>query len=313
MVKIMLDAGHGLNTPGKRSTDGSLHEWSFNSVVAKYVADLLAQYENTTTYFAHDVTGAVDIPLQQRTDKANKLGVDAYISFHANAGDSKARGLETYIHPVCPPATVALGKAIHESLIKITGVLDRGLKRADFQVLRETKMNAVLIEHEFMTNAQSLALLKSDDFRHKCAQGTVNALVSFYGLKKKAAPQPEADSADGKLVRGEKGPNVQVLNQWLHELGYTFKQDDLYDQYTEAALLAFQKEHGLPQDAVYTSAIGDVIQKAIADKKAVKAFALDVVGPKAPGKYRLAKFVDTDDPKVIDQYKQDGYKVVELP
>lgn len=181
----MLDSGHGFNTPGKRSLDGSLHEWSFNSIVAKYVADLLSQYENVTTYFAHDVTGATDVPLQTRTDKANQLGVDAYISFHANAGAVTARGLETYIYPTCPPKTVALGMAIHKSLIPTTGMTDRGLKRADFHVLRETKMDAVLIEHGFMTNDQDLRLLKDDAFRHKCAEGTVNALVSFYGLKKK--------------------------------------------------------------------------------------------------------------------------------
>lgn len=77
----MLESGHALNTSGKRSIDSGLHEWQFNSVAAKYVADLLAQYENTTTYFSHDVTGKTDVPLQERTDKANQLKVDTYISF----------------------------------------------------------------------------------------------------------------------------------------------------------------------------------------------------------------------------------------
>lgn len=124
-----------------------------------------------------------------------------------------------------------------------------------------------------------------------------------------------ADSADGKLTRGERGPNVKQLNLWLHELTYTFKTDDLFDQYTEAALKAFQKDHGLPQDAVYTSKIGDVMVKAIADKKAKSAgtIALDSVPVKNADKYRLAKFIDTSDLALIDQLRKDGYKVIELP
>jgi N-acetylmuramoyl-L-alanine amidase len=230
MIELMLDAGHGLNTAGKRSIDGSLHEWSFNSVVAKYTADLLAQYENVKTYFAHDVTGARDVPLQERTDTANKLGVDAYISFHANAGPTTARGLETFVFPKCPQSTIALGNAIHNSLIKTLGVTNRGLKRADFHVLRETDMDAALIEHSFMTNAQDLKLLKDDDFRHKCAQGTVDALVAFYGLKKKQVapiPQPTQQAAPGPEIRyiytgGYGGPALLGIHNYLIKTGHGY-------------------------------------------------------------------------------------------
>lgn len=126
-----------------------------------------------------------------------------------------------------------------------------------------------------------------------------------------ASPVTEADSVDGKLVRGESGPNVKQLNLWLKELEYTTKTDDLFDQYTEAALKAFQKDHGLTQDAVYTTAVGDVILKAIADKN--KKVELDPVPTKTAGKYRLAKFIDTDDLKLIEQYRKEGYKIIELP
>jgi hypothetical protein len=213
MVKFMLDAGHGYYTSGKRSLDGSLREWSFNSVVAKYVADLLCQYENVTTYFAHDLTGVRDVPLQERTNNANALKVDAYISIHANAGVSTARGLETFIHPICPQQTVNLGSAIHNNLINTTGMINRGLKRADFHVLRESDMDAVLIEYGFMTNDEDLKLLKSDEFRHKCAEGTVNALVSFYGLKKKVTEGWVMES--GKWTFYKNG--VMVKNDWAQD------------------------------------------------------------------------------------------------
>jgi murein L,D-transpeptidase YcbB/YkuD len=140
-------------------------------------------------------------------------------------------------------------------------------------------------------------------------------LVKGGGVESAATPE---DSADGKLTRGERGPNVKQLNLWLNELTYTTKTDDLFDQYTEAALKAFQKDYGLPQDAVYTSPIGDVMVKAIVDMKTPvpakpNAITLDEVPSKSPEKYRLANFVDTDDLALIEQYKKDGYKVVALP
>jgi Clostridial hydrophobic W len=48
----------------------------------------------------------------------------------------------------------------------------------------------LMILHRFMTNNEDLALLKSDEYRRRCAQGIVNGLAQYYGLTKKAAPAP---------------------------------------------------------------------------------------------------------------------------
>lgn len=49
------------------------------------------------------------------------------------------------------------------------------------------------------------------------------------------------------------------------------------------------------------------------DVKPAPTYALDEVPAKSPHTYRLAKFVDTSDPKLIDQFKKDGYRIIELP
>jgi N-acetylmuramoyl-L-alanine amidase len=188
MVKIMLDPGHDINTPGKRSPDGSMREFEFNKATAIHVATILSQYNGIEVFFSHDLNDAIDTSLSARANLANRLQVNCVISIHANAGAVSARGIETYIHLNTPTSTDNLARMIHDNTIIITGMANRGVKRADFAILRETNMDALLIECGFMTNNEDLALLKSDEYRRKCAQGIVNGLVQFYGLTRKPEP-----------------------------------------------------------------------------------------------------------------------------
>jgi N-acetylmuramoyl-L-alanine amidase CwlA len=132
-------------------------------------------------------------------------------------------------------------------------------------------------------------------------------------VKPVTPPKPiqEEDSADGKLTRGEKGSNVKLLNQMLNTLEYTRKTDDIFDQYTEAALKAFQKDHGLKQDAIYTSAVGKVMIEAIALKKEkIEAVKLP---EKNEEMYRLAKLVDTKNKELVKKMQEAGYVVIDTP
>ena len=184
-MKIMIDAGHGYKTAGKSSPDG-LKEYEFNHSVAEYLKACLTDYQ-TELFFAH--SDSHDVPLNKRTDQANSLRVDLYISIHANAaghGDwHKAEGIESYIHTSKPTEALALATKIQGKLISSTGLHDRGVKTADFHVLRETKMTAVLIECGFMTNVNEIKLLKSELYRKTCAQAIADAIITHYSLKKK--------------------------------------------------------------------------------------------------------------------------------
>lgn len=189
-MKIMLDAGHGYDTPGKRSPDG-MREYEFNRAVAAYSKGLLDGYQNVAVYFAH--SDQTDVPLQQRTNNANNLNVDIYVSIHANASGSTwstARGIETYVYPSRPPGALSLATKIQNQLINRTGLQNRGVKTADFHVLRETNMDAVLIECGFMTNQEEIKLLRSESYRRTCAEAIVAALADHFGLVKKPAPTP---------------------------------------------------------------------------------------------------------------------------
>jgi N-acetylmuramoyl-L-alanine amidase len=222
-MKIMLDAGHGYNTPGKRSPDG-MREFEFNSSVANHAKALLEGYENTTVYFAHDPSGKVDIPLTTRTDRANELKVDAFVSIHGNAfgpgGWHAASGIETFVYPTRPKEANELANRIQKGLVMVSGLPNRGVKTADFHVLRETKMDAVLAECGFMTNKNDVKLLKSEDYRKKVAGVIVESLAAQYGLKKKPAPKPESTFTAAKPSTVEEYPEkIKGLIEWVQENG----------------------------------------------------------------------------------------------
>jgi N-acetylmuramoyl-L-alanine amidase len=193
-MKIMLDAGHGFNTPGKRTPDG-MREFEFNSAVAVFAKELLLGYEDTQVFFSHDPTGKVDVPLAERVAKAVKEKVDAVVSIHANAfGDdwNEANGIETFISEDRMPFTeLELASHIQNQLIRETGRKNRGVKRGNLYMTKVSNMiPSVLVEAGFMTNREEATLLKSTSHREKVAQSIVNGLVLQFKLqlKKKAMP-----------------------------------------------------------------------------------------------------------------------------
>jgi N-acetylmuramoyl-L-alanine amidase len=188
MVKFLLDPGHDELTPGKGVA--GLKEFTFNKAVALKVEALLNEYEDTTVIMSHDLNDKIDQSLASRATVANKNNVDAVVSIHANAASAtSARGIETFVHPKAPKADNDLARAVHTSLIQVTQAKDRGLKKADFQILRDVKggIPVCLVECGFMTNTEDFALLISDDYRNKCAKGIVAGLVKEFNLKKKPA------------------------------------------------------------------------------------------------------------------------------
>lgn len=209
-MKIMLDAGHGYNTPGKRSPDG-MREYEFNRVVAQYAKQLLENHENVTVYFAHSETK--DISLQERTSKANRLNVDCYVSIHANAygtGWNNVRGIETFVYTSRPKESTQLAQKVQSNLVIATGLPNRGVKTANFHVLRETKMAAILVECGFMTNKEEVKLLRSDIFRKTCAEAIVKGLREQYKLKLKKPVEANKEPVEVKKEPVEPNYTVQV-------------------------------------------------------------------------------------------------------
>ncbi|MFB1082319.1 N-acetylmuramoyl-L-alanine amidase [Jeotgalibacillus sp. JSM ZJ347] len=182
MPIVCIDAGHSYSTPGKRSPDG-MNEYAFNKAAALAAKKILLK-KGVTVLTPH--RDDFDVPLSARTDLANDGRADLYVSIHANAFGGSiwngVQGIETYIHPLHSTEEKKLAQNIHQHLLKSTQRPDRGIKTADFHVLRETKMPSVLVECGFMTNRQEKQLLASEDYRKVCGEAIAGGVLAFLGV-----------------------------------------------------------------------------------------------------------------------------------
>ncbi|MCM3452718.1 N-acetylmuramoyl-L-alanine amidase [Heyndrickxia oleronia] len=231
-MKIAIDAGHGKNTPGKRTPDNSLHEWEFNSGVVTKLINKLNTCENVSILRTDDPTGKIDVSLKSRTDKANKWGADVFYSQHGNAAYStwnSANGLETFVYTSWPKDSLAFAKVVQEYVVKATGLRDRGVKAKDLHVLRETNMTAILQEGPFMSNKEEAELLKSEEFREKYAEAVFQAFVSHFKLiiKEESKSNVKDESKVGKKISfytgGYSGESLIKIHNFLIQKGYYYK------------------------------------------------------------------------------------------
>ncbi len=223
MVKIFIDPGHGGKDPG--AVGNGLKEKDLTLKITKKIQSLLGEYQNISVKLSR--TTDVYLSLSERADLANKWGADYFISVHINAGGGT--GFESYIYNgSVSSATIANQNVMHQEIMKaIGGVKDRGKKRANYAVLRETKMPAILTENLFIDHSTDASKLKSDSFLSQIAFGHVQGLVKAFGLKKKANPQPQPQQkvSDGKLYRVQVGAfadrkNAERLAEELKKKGY---------------------------------------------------------------------------------------------
>ncbi|ABJ09634.1 N-acetylmuramoyl-L-alanine amidase [Bacillus phage 1] len=220
-MKIVLDAGHGGHDPG--AVANGLKEKDLTLAIVKHIGKMLGEYEGAEVHYTR--TDDRFLELSERAAIANKLKADLLISVHINAGGGT--GFESYIYNGnVSPATIAYQNVIHQELMKAIGnVTDRGKKRANYAVLRETNMPAILTENLFIDNANDAAKLKSEQFLQQVAYGHVQGIVKAFGLKKKVNSQPEQKPSDGKLYRVQVGAfsdrkNAEKLAEELKKKGY---------------------------------------------------------------------------------------------
>ena len=116
-IKIGLDAGHGLKTPGKQTPDG-IKEWTLNDAVCDKIQAILSSYDCEIIRTDHN-EGQVDEPLSQRVNEYLKAGVACLVSIHHNAYTSQwnqATGVEVYTDRNPIPADTKLANIIYNNL-----------------------------------------------------------------------------------------------------------------------------------------------------------------------------------------------------
>ena len=214
---IVVDAGHGGQNRGSVGATGYL-EKDFNLALARLLKQGLEGRDIEVILTRDD---DILVPLEMRTEVANSVGADLFISIHANGFPSKdAKGFEVYFlspaadeearyvaaaeNDVIETAPVVSGPAsevafilwdtaqnefvaessylaqlIDQELAKVTGIPNRGVKQADFFVLKGAYLPGILIECAFITNPQEEAMLKDDAFRARIVDAVLTAIARF--------------------------------------------------------------------------------------------------------------------------------------
>lgn len=224
LVLIYLDAGHGGKDSG--AVGNGLKEKDLTLDICKRIETSLKNYQDVKVLMSR--TTDVFLSLEDRTIKANNANADVLLSVHINAASAtSARGFETYVHPQTGTPTVAFQNVMHREIFKVmgSGIIDRGQKKKNLHMVRESKMKSVLTENLFISNTHDAALLAKADFRQKIAEGHVSGLEKFLGLKKKETQPPRTPTIEEKLWIVQVGAfaekeNAEALATDLIKLGY---------------------------------------------------------------------------------------------
>lgn len=180
--RIYIDPGHGGTDPG--ATGNGLQEKNVTLNISLQVRNILQSTFGAGVVVRMSRTTDITRSLQFRTDDANAWGANIFVSIHINAGGGT--GFESYVFPGVGSTTLRLQDLVHANVLAsmrtVASVTDRGQKTANFHVLRETVMPAVLTENLFIDTVADANKLKNAAFITAAARGHANGIARFFGL-----------------------------------------------------------------------------------------------------------------------------------
>lgn len=188
---VVVDAGHGGKDKGAFRRYGGAEKTATLDVSTRLARKLRESQFHTVMTRSSDVF----IPLDERAAISNRQKNAIFVSVHFN--DSRRRGIrgfETYYHS---PVARTLAYRIQQHLVTIPGSANRGVKTANFRVLRNALYPAVLVECGFLSNRKEGAGARSASYRDDLADKIAEAIVDErYGKGTYRAPTTASDPSD---------------------------------------------------------------------------------------------------------------------
>ena len=202
-LTIVVDPGHGGARPGAvyPNAEGvDIIERDLTLAISLKLRDrLLEAGYNVVMTRETDI----DVDLYERAEIANAVNADLFVSVHCNASGTVPtyQGIYTYYFPDSKRGE-KLARTIQPPLCALTGAIDRGVSKANFVVLRETEMCAVLVETGFMSNVEELTRLCDPEYQEKVAWGIAEGVIQYLNdpyvepeepQESRESPEPQED------------------------------------------------------------------------------------------------------------------------
>ena len=192
-MKVLIDNGHGSNTPGKLSPDGQLREYAYTREIAER---LVMELRKNGIDAERIVKEEIDVPLAERCRRANeyKASEAVLVSIHCNAAGNgsdwmSARGWEAWTS-VGKTKADKLATCLYENAehclpgMKIRKDMTDGDqdKENGFYILKHTKCPAVLTENLFQDNKEDVEFLLSEEGKLAIVNLHVWGIMKYLGL-----------------------------------------------------------------------------------------------------------------------------------
>ena len=193
-MKILIDPGHGIDTPGKRSPDGLFLEYLWNRQVADLILEGLVSAGVDASLV---VTETNDVTLRNRVNRintiCNRVGASnvLLVSIHANAAGNgsawmNARGWSCYTSKgktKSDQVAECLYDAFEEEFQdrKIRKDMSDGDRdwEENFYVLQKSKCPAVLLENFFYDNREECAWMLQEETKKRIASAAVKGIIKY--------------------------------------------------------------------------------------------------------------------------------------
>lgn len=193
-MKVLIDNGHGENTPGKRSPDGRLREWAYTREIAdRVVYELRKRGVDAERIVKEDS----DVPLSERCRRANAIYKETgkkaiLISIHCNAAGSgvswmNARGWSVFVSNNASARSKSLATCLCEAAGSLKLVIRRPAPKQSYweqnlAICRDTNCPAVLTENFFQDNKEDVEYLLSPEGKRDVVRLHVEGIVKYLGL-----------------------------------------------------------------------------------------------------------------------------------
>lgn len=193
-MKILIDPGHGIDTPGKRSPDGLFLEYLWNRQVADLILEGLLSAGVDASLV---VTETNDVSLRNRVNRVNticnRLGASnvLLVSIHANAAGNgsawmNAKGWSCYTSKgktKSDQVAECLYDAFEEEFQdrKIRKDMSDGDRdwEENFYILQKSKCPAVLLENFFYDNREECAWMLQEETKKRIASAAVKGIIKY--------------------------------------------------------------------------------------------------------------------------------------